>query len=277
MNGKLRIGEIKYANCTPLYSMLKRYSDCSDFEFVPGEPSELNLLLSNGGIDISSSSSIEYARHWREYLAVPGVSISSHGKVGSILLFSRKSIESLAGAEISVSSASATSVVLLKALLKFRYGIEVKLVPRRPVLNEMLEGRQAALLIGDEALKENLALDPSLGLKVYDLGTLWQEFTGLPFVYALWMVREDSAKRLPELARLFKTGIISAKEAAAGRYAEIAASAPESAWMGIPNLVDYWETMSYELSDEHIAGLMKFYEFAKELGEVSDVPRLRFL
>ena len=79
------------------------------------------------------------------------------------------------------------------------------------------------------------------------------------------------------MQELFKTGIISAKEAAAGRYAEIAAFAPESAWMGIPNLVDYWETMSYELSDEHIAGLMKFYGFAKELGEVSEVPGLRFL
>ncbi|MHB8173409.1 MAG: menaquinone biosynthetic enzyme MqnA/MqnD family protein [Nitrospirota bacterium] len=277
MQNKLKIGEIRYANCTPLYSMLKEHSDCSGFEFIPGEPAKLNMLLAMGGIDISSSSSIEYARHWREYLAVPGVSISSRGRVGSILLFSRKPIEELSGAFVSVSSASATSVVLLKALFRFMFKIEARLVPHRPVLHEMLEGRQAALIIGDEALKENMALDNSLGLMVYDLGTLWQDFTGLPFVYALWMVRRDSSERLPGLATRFKSGIISAREAAASRYEEIASNAPESAWMGVPGLVDYWETMSYDLTDEHIAGLMKFYGYAMELEEVPDSPVLRFL
>ncbi len=277
MDHKLRIGEIRYANCTPLYAMLKRLSDCSAFEFVPGEPAKLNALLARGEIDASSSSSIEYARHWREYIAVPGVSISSRGRVGSILLFSRKPVEELSGALISVSSASATSVVLLKSLLKFRYGLQAKLIPEKPVLRDMLEGRQAALIIGDEALKENLALDSTLGLKVYDLGTLWQEFTGLPFVYALWMMREDSSKREPSLAARFKAGIIAAKEAAAPRYEEIASGSPESAWMGVPGLVDYWETMSYDLTEEHIAGLMKFYGYARELGEVAGTPRLRLL
>ncbi len=277
MTHKLKIGEIRYANCTPLYTMLKRLSDCSGFEFVPGEPAKLNLLLSSGEIDVSSSSSIEYARHWREYLAVPGVSISSHGRVGSILLFSRRPIEELSGAAVAVSSASATSVVLLKSLLKFRYGLQANLIPEKPVLKDMLEGRQAALIIGDEALKENMGLKPSLGLTVYDLGTIWQEFTGLPFVYALWMVREDSSMREPSLARRFKAGIIAAREAAGPRYGEIAAGSPESAWMGVSGLVDYWETMSYDLTDEHIAGLMKFYGFARELGEVADIPVLRFL
>ncbi len=277
MINKLKIGEIIYANCTPLYTMLKKNSDCSGFEFVPGEPAKLNRLLASGEIDVSSSSSIEYARRWREYLAVPGISISSRGRVGSILLFSRRPIEELSGAEISVSSASATSVVLLKSLLKFRYGLQAKLIPERPVLKDMLEGRQAALIIGDEALKENLALDLSQGLEIYDLGALWLEFTGLPFVYALWMMREDSREREPSLAERFKAGIIAARESAATRYEEIASNAPESAWMGVGGLVDYWETMSYDLTDEHIAGLMKFYGFARELGEVPEMPVLRFL
>jgi chorismate dehydratase len=277
MADKFKIGEIRYANCTPLYSTLKAQADCSGYEFVPGEPAALNALLAEGSIDASSSSSVEYARHWREYLIVPDISISSAGEVGSILLFTSKPVEKLGGEKVAVSSASATSTVLLKALLKFRYGVVAKLLPREPVLGSMLDGTSAALLIGDEALKERKALGEGSGLQVYDLGRLWQDFTGLPFVYALWMVREDSAKRLPGLAMKFKTDILGAKEAAVPRLDEIAADAPESSWMGAAELALYWKAMSYDLDERHKRGLMEFFTMAHGVGEVAEVPALRFL
>ena len=277
MTGKLRVGEIRNANCTPIYSTLKLRCDCAGYEFVTGEPSELNALLAKGEIDVSASSSIEYARHWREYLIIPDISISSTGDVGSILLFSKRPMGALGGHKIAVSNASATSTVLLKALLKFSYGIEAGLVPERPRLSAMLSDCEAALLIGDEALMERKRLSGREGLLVYDLGGLWQEFTGLPFVYALWMVREDSALRLPDLAENFKKEVVLAKGDALSRLDDIAAAAPESAWMGAPALADYWRAMSYDLNPRHEAGLLRFYELAKELGEVPQVPPLRFI
>lgn len=277
MTDKFRIGEIRYANCTPLYSTLKERSDCSRYEFIPGEPSALNALLAKGAIDVSSSSSIEYARHWREYLIIPDISISSTGDVGSILLFTRKPVEELDGERVVVSSASATSAVLLKALLKFRYGINADFRQGEPVLERMLDGASAALLIGDEALKERQAVGDGSGLMVYDLGRLWREFSGAPFVYALWMVREDSARRAPELAKRFKADILGAKAAALPRLDEIAASAPERSWMGEAELALYWKAMSYDLDEQHKRGLMEFLRMAHEIGEVAEVPPLRFI
>jgi chorismate dehydratase len=277
MADKFRIGEIRYANCTPLYSTLKERSDCSGYEFIPGEPAALNALLAEGRIDASSSSSVEYARHWREYLIIPDISISSAGEVGSILLFSRKPIEKLGGERVAVSSASATSTVLLKALLKFRYRIDAEYQPREPVLERMLDGMSAALLIGDEALKERKNLAEASGLIVYDLGRLWQDFAGAPFVYALWMVREDSAMRMPGLAKRFKADILDAKAAAIPRLDEIAAGAPERSWMGTAGLALYWKAMSYDLDEKHKMGLLEFLRLAHEIGEVAEVPPLRFI
>ena len=277
MKDILRIGEIRYANCTPIYTTLKRDADCTGYEFVEGEPSKLNALLAAGEVDVSSSSSIEYARHADEYLIIPDISISSTGEVKSILLFSKYPVEALGGRRVSVSSASATSTVLLKALLRHRYSLEAELVPAPPVLTAMLDGPDAALLIGDEALKANLGVVNGQGLFVYDLGAMWQEYTGLPFVYALWMVRGDSAKRMPGLVSRFKSDILSAKATSAGRYAEIASSSPEREWLGEDGLVSYWNAMSYDLGEAHIRGLSLFMDMASGLGEAPGGVVLRFL
>ncbi|HEY3347655.1 MAG TPA: menaquinone biosynthesis protein [Nitrospirota bacterium] len=264
---RLRIGEIHYANCTPIYHMLKKNSDCADYDFIAGEPAKLNALLAGGNIDISSSSSIEYARHSSEYLIIPDISIGSRGEVRSILFFSKVPFEQLADETVAVSSASATSVVLLKVLAKFHFGFDIKLAPSRPVLGEMLEGVSAALIIGDDALAELGKRHE--GLFVYDLGTIWQEFTGLPFVYALWMVRADSARRTPELVGRFKRDVKAAKEAALGSFNSIAEAASDTMWMDRAELVSYWENMSYDLTDAHIAGLKRFIGHAAQVGEVN--------
>lgn len=274
---KLKIGEIKYANCTPVYTSLKENFDCSGYEFIEGEPSELNALLAKGEIDVSSSSSIEYARHWDEYLIIPDISISSTGDVGSILLFSKSPVEDLGGARIAVSAASATSAVMLKALLRFRYGKEALFSAIKPDLGLMLGGHAAALLIGDEALREGKKAAAGTGLYVYDLGRLWQEYAGLPFVYALWMVRKDSAAQMPELCGRLKVNLRAAREMAAGSFDSIALRAPESAWMGAEGLAAYWKAMSYRLGPEHQRGLMLFLELAERLGEAPLPPTLMFL
>ncbi len=272
---KLKIGEIRYANCTPIYMTLKARSDCSGYEFVPGDPATLNRLLAAGSIDASSSSSIEYARHQGEYLAVPGMSISSFGDVGSILLFSKVRVERLGGGRIALTSASATSSVLLKVLLRKLYRLEAGFQTRAPDLRTMLEDNDAALIIGDEALKEHMAVKGG-ELYVYDLGRVWTDFTGLPFVFALWMLRRDSAERLPGLSGRLRDDLIEARMAAVQSYDKIAANAPERSWMGEKGLVDYWRAISYGLDEDHIKGLMRFFELAHELDEAPKVDGLAF-
>lgn len=275
----LKIGEIRYANCTPVYTMLRARADCKDYEFVTGDPATLNRLFAEGKVDVSSSSSIEYARHKAEYLVIPGMSISSFGEVGSILLFSKVRVEKLAGRSIALTSASATSAVLLKILLRKHYRIEARFSTHAPDLKIMLEKNDAALVIGDEALKERKAADAGAHgeLYVYDLGSVWTAYSGLPFVFALWMVRKDSAARMPGLAGRLKDDLLEARMAAGNSYAAIAKTAPERSWMGEAPLVAYWEKISYSLDDDQMEGLMRFFSEAHELGESPEVSGIEFL
>jgi chorismate dehydratase len=149
----LKIGKIPYANLFPIFYMLQRECDCSEYEFVEGVPFKVNRLLRSGEIDISPSSSIEYLRHKNKYTLIEGHSISSKGPAGSILLLSKKPIEELDGKTVLVSSQSETSVALLGIILKKFYKIACSLVSTNESLDSLISKAGAFLVIGDEALK----------------------------------------------------------------------------------------------------------------------------
>lgn len=145
----LRIGQIKYANCTPIFHALRKLFPNEDYQFVSGVPAYLNAQLAAGLIDVCPSSSIAFAHHPDRYLIIPGMSISSCGPVQSVLLFSSLPIEELNGKDILLTSESATSVNMLKVLLNKRYGFENKFQTTSLVLKDALRSAPAALLIGD--------------------------------------------------------------------------------------------------------------------------------
>jgi len=209
--------------------MLQKQCDCSGYEFIEGFPSTLNWLLRSGQIDISPSSSIEYLRYRNKYTFIEGHSISSKGPVGSILLLSRRPIEELEGKTVLTSSQSETSVVLLDVILKKFYKIECPLKPTDDPLEVVLKDAEAYLSIGDDALKARKAVtsykfqipnkdkDSSLVTRhssliyIYDLGDLWYRNTGLPFVFALWIVRKGCFTEKAELLRRFIHDLNKAK------------------------------------------------------------------
>ena len=146
---------------------------------------------------------------------------------------------------------------------------------RQPqLLSQALTHYPALLLIGDAALKG--AADPG-GCRVYDLGELWHDFTGLPFVFALWIARRDAVRaRGSELAALGRD-LVAAKKIAYASYAEIAAGCRERAWLAVDQLVDYWQTISYELTPAHLQGARLFFRYAFEMGLIPSQPELVFL
>jgi len=270
----LSIGHIEYANCTPIFTALSAHFDCSGYRFVDGVPARLNALLRSGGLDLSPSSSIEYAQAHREYCLLPELSISAIGPVKSVLLFSTLPIEELDGSAIGLSAESDTSVNLLKVLLARQYGLTNSFERTSQPLHEALLHYPALLLIGDAALKGAAA--PG-ACRVYDLGELWYEFTGLPFVFALWIARRDAAREKgAELAALARD-LVQAKELAYASYPEIAASCPERGWLGTAELVDYWQTISYELTAAHLEGARCFFRHAFEMGLIPELPEMLFL
>ena len=271
----LRIGRIAYANCTPIFYELQGHAACEDYRFIGGVPSRLNALLAAGDIDVCPSSSIEYALHPDRYLILPDISISSIGAVGSVLLFSRIPIEDLHGQTILLSSESATSVNLLRILVKKRFGCTCQFAVSALTLDRALQEAASMLLIGDAALRASLL---ESDLHVYDLGELWHDWTGLPFVYALWLCRQEVARdRYAEVERL-ACRLTASKVHACTAFESIAQQSPEVEWMGKDRLVDYWrDNLSFDLGREHRDGLILFYRYCVDLGLLKAEPELSFL
>lgn len=269
----LKIGHIAYANCTPLFTALKQHFDCQSYLFEPGVPALLNGKLARGEIDASPSSSIAYASNADDYLLLPDLSISSFGPVKSVLLFSQTPIEKLDHLPIGLTSESETSVALLKILLKTFYGFSNSFtrtpLPMRDALNEF----PAVLLIGDAALKGSMS---GRSCYVYDLGELWFSFTGLPFVFALWIVRRETAIGKREEVAALHRALLQAKQLAYSSYDAIAAQCSEGAWMSKVDLISYWQTISYDLTPSHLEGVRTFFRHAAEIGVIERAPNISF-
>ncbi len=268
----LRIGQIDYANCTPIFTTLQKHFDCSNYQFVRGVPAVLNNMLARGEIDVCPSSSIAYGFAPEKYFLLPELSISSIGPVKSVLLFSRVPLEALNGQTIGLTAESATSINLLRIVLAKQYGFVNDFQSFSLPLDKALESFPALLLIGDAALRGAAA---SNGLHVYDLGELWYAFTGRPFVFALWMVTRQAAQQKSSAVRKLSADLVKAKRHAYDFYEEIAAGCGELTWMSGPALVDYWRTISYDLTPEHLEGVGAFYRYATELGILARAPEIR--
>ncbi|ORJ59100.1 menaquinone biosynthetic enzyme MqnA/MqnD family protein [Geothermobacter hydrogeniphilus] len=266
----LRVGHISYVNCVPFFHFL--HQSGFNGEIVSGVPSELNRLLAAGDIDLSPSSSFEYALHWRDYQLLPGHSISSNGPVRSVLLFSPVALEELSGKSIAVTGESATSINLLQVLLREFHGcrdLDCE-VPGGSV-EEVIADGGSALLIGDRALRAAMR---GGGGKIYDLGELWFRHTGLPFVFALWIVRRDAAAAKPEELSRFVRQLAAAREMAESDLQALAAVTPERSWLGEEGLVSYWRQMSYDFQDRHRRGLELFFRLCGKHGLLAEQPEL---
>ncbi|MEK6527884.1 MAG: menaquinone biosynthesis protein [Nitrospirota bacterium] len=270
---KLIIGKIPYANLFPLFYYLENKCRHSNYKFVSGAPSVLNKLLRNGKIDISPSSSIEFLRYKDKYSIIPWISVSSSGPIGSIFLFSTVPIESLNKKTIAVSSHSETSVALLKIILKEFLSLDCRFKTiTKGSLKEILKSFPAVLLIGDEAMKAKKQSNPpsppfgkgGMGgfLYTYDLGELWFKTTGLPFVFALWMVRKKTILQKRELIKKLFSDLIKAKHYIRKSPLLIARHAPQRKWLSIKELIDYWNGISFDFTDKHLEGLRLFEKYA---------------
>ncbi|MFQ3574426.1 MAG: menaquinone biosynthesis protein [Thermodesulfovibrionales bacterium] len=261
---KLIIGRIPYGNLFPIfYNLINSYGHPS-YQYISGVPTQLNDLLMEGSIDLSPSSSIEFIKHKDIYDYIDGHSVSSFGQIGSIFLFSLEPIEDLNEKVINVTSHSATSVCLLNIIAREFYKINPILISRqRPYEDE----GNPFLLIGDEALihfKHNKKYP-----YVYDLGQIWYDFTGLPFVFALWIVRRANIQG--EKRSLFKRFVESlnyARQKALKNMAEIAIYSDLVKVLTSDEIIDYWKKIDYSLTNRHKESLNLFEQLYIKTGGI---------
>jgi chorismate dehydratase len=246
----IRLGRISYVNMAPLFFGLN-----AEVEEVSGVPTELNARLLAGEIDLAPISSIEYGRHAERLRVLPRLCVSSEGAVDSIQLVSREPLERVR--RVAVTPESATSAVLVRVLLP-----DAEHVP-------LGEDADARLLIGDAAL-ESMFQDPT---PHYDLGRLWLERTGLPMVYAVFACPDPAPEGVIEL----EDSLLAAHRSARANPERLAHEASERYGYPPGFLARYFEKLRYSFGPRERAGLLSFFELARDVGELERVPELRFL
>jgi len=270
----LRLGHIEYSNCFPVHALLVDRGAPSWLELVPGIPSELNRALAAGEIDVSPCSSIEFARHGDRYRILPDFVIGSDGPVQSILVESDRPLDALDGVEVALPTASATSVVLLRILLEQRLGVRphYRWFDQATEADPVSGGAAAALRIGDVALRREFPA----GRLVSDLGAIWNDWTGLPFAFAVWQA-SPGPEFDPELVALHGL-LLESRAYFYDNASDLACR--HHAGFGLPpaRLDTYWRSLSYTLDERMRRGLLRYYACAAELGEVpAPPPELRWV
>jgi len=246
----IRLGRISYVNMAPVFYRLE-----AEVCEVQGVPTELNRRLLDGELDLAPISSIEYARNAHRLRLLPRLCVSSEGAVDSIQLVAKRPLEQVR--TVAVTPESATSVVLTKVLLP-----EAEHVP-------LGEEADATLLIGDAALKSAFE-DPT---PHHDLGRLWLERTGLPMVFAVWACPDPSPDGLPELEQALVDSVLTAR----AEPERLAYEASERYGYPAGFLARYFEKLRYRFGPRERAGLLTFLELARDVGELGEVPELRFV
>jgi len=285
--GKLRISIVEYLNTAPLVWGFTEGPLAEKYELSFSLPSQCADALRRGDVDVAIIPAIEYQRI-EGLVVLPGLAVAAKREVRSILVVSKKPIEK--AKRIALDTSSRSSVALTRILAAERWGIRPEFVDAAPNPSEMLDNADAALVIGDPALRIQIKLDqlaarvpseqnccggdpkdmPIPGYEsvfVYDVAHDWQEMTGNPCVLAIWAGRREAMT--PEVAADF----LASKEYGVARIPEIAEAASMKLELPAKDLATYLaEHIDFSLDADNLAGLELYYQKAAALGLI---PRAR--
>jgi chorismate dehydratase len=274
----MRVGRIPYVNCYPVYGAVDRGIVSLAAELVDGVPTALNLLMAKGALDVSVVSAVEYARAWEQYLLLPDLAISCDGPVRSVMLFSTRPASELDGERLLVSRSSMTSVHLLEMLFEHVWKARPVFVPGNAEAADVRRSGAdrscaARLVIGDAALLLGTGTIPASYEHVYDLGEEWKQWTGLPFVFAVW-VAQRTADTKEALA--VHASLIESRDWGLQHLGVLAAQAHENTGVPLVSCSEYLSGLDYGLSYPHLGGLTEFYRRLTLAGKIAP-GRLAFL
>jgi len=276
--GPLRVSVVQYLNTAPLVWGLER-SRTKRYELTYATPAACADALRRGQVEVGIIPSIEY-QSIPGLKVIPGLAIASERKVESVLLVSKGPARR--ARRVALDSSSRTSAALVKILFARQWKTEPEYFEAPPEAATMLAQADAALLIGDPALRLALhgphaGLSEISNLHIYDLAEEWWRLTNLPFVFAFWAVRADRV-RTPEIARALTRDFQRSREEGLRHIGEIARAAAGRLELPGGQLERYLRhSITYRLDAPHRAGLESFYRFAHELGLIERVRPLEFL
>jgi chorismate dehydratase len=262
MERPVRVGAVNYLNTRPLICDLAELAP--EAVLVLDVPSRLADLLAQGQLDVALIPAIEYFRAGC-YSVVPDISIATRGPVLSVTLFSRLPWPRIR--RVALDAGSRTSAALTQILLRRRYGVSPEVLPLPLESAAEDADADAVLLIGDRAMRACL---PGFA-HAYDLGQEWFDWTGLPFVFALWAVRPGA-----DLGGLAEA-LGQAKRRGRARAGQIAHREAPRLGLDAGFCRRYLDNiLHFDLGPREQAGLHHYYMLACELGLARRGVGLRF-
>lgn len=274
----LRISIVQYLNTAPLVRGFTKGPLRGKYQLSFTVPSQCAEALRSGSVDVAIIPVIEYQRI-PDLLVLPNLSISSKKAVRSLLLVSRKPLPEVR--RIALDRSSRSTQTMVRILCAKRWNIAPEFLEANPDLPAMLRQADAALLIGDPALRlalmaETKGTSNAAGLAcpadvagipssepvfVYDVVEQWRSLTELPAVLAFWAARRDAVT--PEVVRDFQDSLAFGMR----QLKEISAESSRELRLSAEKLERYLsENIHYMLDEENLRGLRKYFDLAAELG-----------
>jgi chorismate dehydratase len=268
----LRISAISYLNTAPLMWDFEHGDAGREFDISYTLPSACARALEAGTADIGIIPAAAYTQV-PGLTVLPGVAIASRRPVRSILLVSRVPVDKIR--TVALDTSSMTSVALTKILFEKWLGGGRTFTSMAPNVEAMLAQHDAALVIGDPALQIDRSRYQTL-----DLAEEWIRYTGKPFVFAFWAVRQDAlhedALHAPDLAAIFQQSREHGLQPAS--LDQIAREWAPRLGLKEPDVRSYLtENIYYYLDPACLEGLQLFYRYAAEIGALPAAPEIDFL
>ena len=260
-----RIGIVKHLNTAPIYEKWKNTVHNENWQLIEALPSTLNKKLAEGEIDLGFVSSLEYGRHPELYKILSGLSVSASGPIGSVLLFSHVPLNQLDAAPVLFSAESETSVSLAKIILEEFQGVQ-PIYSTGDLQGTIDEKFKAVLAIGDDALR---LAEKSTYLYEFDLTDIWKHKTGLPFVFALCVVREAFCSEQPETLAAIHRELLRCRDEGKSDLQAICELAAPRISMAKKKCCQYLSAIEYDLGEQKRKALETFLDFLIKRGGLS--------
>jgi chorismate dehydratase len=263
---KPRLAASSYLNTAPLIWSFTHGSQRNAVElFTDTAPARCAEMLAAGEVDAALVPVIEYQR-MNDVSLVPDVCVGSKTAVRSVVLVTRKN--NLKKVErVALDESSRTSAALVKIIFREFLQVEPEWQTAAPDLHSMMQRADAALIIGDPAMTI-----PRDRFRVFDLATLWHEFTGFGFVFAMWMVRNQSVHKVRAI------DFATARDEGLANVDRVIASYPHQIPFSADEMRQYLtENIVFKVDDEMRKGLKFYFDLAAKQHLSSEAKSMEYV
>ncbi len=273
MKPNISLGKISYINALPVYYGLDRGLLPDWLTMVSDVPSALNRKIITDQIEISPISAAFYAMNHDKLLLLPDLSISCHGNVLSVICASNYELDDLNQKTVMFSQESASAASFLKMIFSQRQVYPDFRVGPVGDINEIPLGVDAVMVIGDNALTQPWG---ERYAHCFDLGGIWYEMTGLPFVFAVWAVRESFAKKYPEQVGEVHELLLASKRQGYAHIDEVIEAGTKKLNLNYSIIKQYYDLLICDLDPLKTKAMKIFFESLCEQKILDNPAKVRF-